>query len=185
MIILALLFNLSLSAQPTGVLLPYQGETKPPIVLPDISGKNHSLSHYRGKIILLNFWASWCAPCIHEMPSMEKLKSKVKKTIPFEIIAVNQGEEKETVKKFLKTKKHSFVFLLDPASDTSEKYGVDGLPASYIIDSRGKIRYAVYGGFDWNKKEVLEAIKKLAAEDPDCKILGKSNKQKKEEKPCP
>jgi len=132
--------------------------------LKDMNQKNHSLSKYKGQVVLLNFWASWCPPCVHEMPSMSQLNNTLKGTIPFSILAINLGEKKSEISEFLKKHKVSFDILLDPTQKQAKKWKVYAFPTSFLIDKKGIIRYSVAGGFDWNTKEIQELIKKLANE---------------------
>ena len=128
--------------------------------LPDIKGKTQSLSDYKGKVVLINFWASWCPPCIYEMPELQKLKKHFAGS-PFEIVAINVGEKKYRVRKFAKLIKFDLPVLLDTSSDTFDDWDVKTLPTSFLIDTNGQIRYQVRGAPDWEQEQTLVLIKKL------------------------
>jgi len=131
--------------------------------LPDLRDQQHELSDYRGKVILLNFWASWCPPCIYEMPELTKLKKHFAAQ-PFEILALNVGEKKYRVRKFVKLINFKLPVLLDTASETFDAWGVKTLPTSFLIDGDGRIRYRIRGNPGWEQEETLTIIEKLIAE---------------------
>lgn len=142
----------------------YTGKLKSQdFLLEDLSGKKHSLSQYKGKVVLLNFWASWCPPCVEEIPSMTRLTTKLK-DIPFTILAINLGESKKQMSKFIKKNQVNFPILLDPEKIQPKKWNVFAFPSSFIIDKSGKIRYSIAGGLDWDTKEVSELLIQLSKE---------------------
>ncbi len=123
------------------------------------------LSDYRGKVILLNFWATWCPPCVREMPSMERLQQQFSAD-DFKIIAVNQMEEIDQVFAFTGQLEIDLTFeiLFDSQSTVSQAYAVRGLPTTYLIDKQGNIRYRAVGGRDFNHPEVIKVINSLIKE---------------------
>ena len=148
-----------------GELQPYSNELPTPaLALQDSSGKTHELSHYRGQVVLVNFWASWCPPCIKEMPILERLKQKLQDQ-PFEILAINVGEQKYRVWKFTKLVDFELPVLLDPGKDTFESWGGGVLPTSFLLDSKGRIRYRVQGDLEWDSEEVVSLIEALINEE--------------------
>lgn len=140
----------------------YKGNPIPPeLILRDINNQIVDLSQLKGKVILVNFWASWCPPCVHEMPSMERLQ-KYFSAKDFTILGVNMAEDKKTVKHFLKTKVNiSFPILFDDKGTTLKRWGVFAFPTSYVVDKAGNIRYALFGGVDWDTKEIKNKISQL------------------------
>ena len=141
-------------------LEPYTGDTSTEFVLTDTKGHTQSLSDYRGKVVLVNFWASWCPPCIYEMPELKKLKERFANR-PFEILTVNVGEKKYKVRKFTKLINLDLPVLLDTDSNTYNKWGVKTLPTSFLIGSDGQIRYKVRGNPGWDNEETLAIIEKI------------------------
>ena len=133
--------------------------------LMDMDEENKKLSDYRGKVVLLNFWATWCPPCIREMPSMERLHQQINAE-DFEVIAVNQMEDADEVFAFTGQLEidPTFEILFDTTSEVSRAYAVRGLPTTYLIDKQGKIRYRAVGGREFNHPEVVRIIKKLINE---------------------
>ncbi len=123
------------------------------------------LSDYRGKVVLLNFWATWCPPCIREMPSMEMLHQQVNAD-DFKVIAVNQMEEPDDVFAFTGQLDvdPTFDIVFDSDSETSQAYAVRGLPTTYLIDKQGNIRYRAVGGREFNHPEVVKIINALIKE---------------------
>lgn len=164
-----LLFTLFLSfnAYSTQQLEPYAGNNEE-FSLDDIQGQQHTLSDYSGKVVLVNFWASWCPPCIHEMPELKKLKKHFSNQ-PFEIVVINVGEKKYKVRKFTKVIKLDLPILLDTASDTFNNWGVKTLPTSFLIDNEGKVRYRVRGNPGWELDETLTIIERMLQESTSSK----------------
>ena len=137
-------------------LTPYAGEAKD-FSLVDFSGKQHQLDDYTGKVLLINFWASWCPPCIHEMPELQRLKQHFSDQ-PFEIIAINVGEKKYKVRKFSKLINLELPVLLDTKSATFDQWGVKTLPTSFLLDTEGNIVYQVRGNPGWNQQQTRDII---------------------------
>ena len=131
--------------------------------LRDYRDEPHDLSDYRGKVVLVNFWASWCPPCITEMPALKKLKQRLSGA-PFEILAVNVGEKRYKVRKFVKLINFDLTVPLDVSQDTFRTWGAQTLPTSFIIDAGGKVRYWVRGDPDWNNEHTVSLINALIAE---------------------
>ena len=136
----------------------------PPLNLTNLNEKLTDISSYKGKVVLVNFWASWCPPCVHEMPSMQKLEDQFKSK-GFNIVAVNMAEKRRVIKKFIAEKvKVTFQILLDSNGVALKKWKVYAFPTSYLLGKKGKIRYAVYGAIDWNSASVHKTIKTLLTE---------------------
>lgn len=125
--------------------------------LRDINNKRVSLKNYRGKIVMLNFWATWCAPCRSEMPSMEKLYRQFKEK-GFVVLSVASGDNRESVNTFIKEYNITFPALLDSDMEVSDDYKVWALPTTYFINSKGQIIGKVHGGRDWSTKEAAQYI---------------------------
>lgn len=118
------------------------------------------LSDYRGKVVFLNFWATWCPPCRAEMPAMEKLHAKFKDR-PFQMLAVNYMERTAKVKAFVKEMKLTFPILLDFHGTIGENYNAQNLPVTYIIDKQGNIIRRAIGPRVWDGPEALALFEKL------------------------
>ena len=127
--------------------------------LPDLDGKPHKLSDYRGKVVLVNFWATWCPPCRREMPSMERLSQRLKDQ-PFVVLAINQQEDPEQVFVFTAQVDPSpnFPILFDRNSKVAHAWGVLGLPASFIVDKQGRVVYRAMGGREFDHPEIERGI---------------------------
>lgn len=131
--------------------------------LPDLKNHVHSLSDYKGKIVLVNFWASWCPPCIYEMPELTKLKKQMADQ-PFEILALNVGEKKYRVRKFVKLISFDLPVLLDTSKDIFNTWDIKTLPTSFLIDAEGNIRYRVRGNPGWKNENTIAIIEQLILE---------------------
>ncbi|MEF3194043.1 MAG: TlpA family protein disulfide reductase [Halothiobacillaceae bacterium] len=145
-------------------LVAVDGHPLPPaLALPGLDGKAHDLASQHGKVVLVNFWASWCPPCVHEMPSMQQLWSDWGGR-GFEILAVNLGEQAAVVGDFVARHGLTFPILLDPARVAAKAWRIHAYPTSFLIDRHGRIRLAVAGGIDWNEPGVRASIRALLDE---------------------
>ncbi len=132
------------------------GTPAPKFSFPDLDGKIVSLSDYKGKIVLLNIWATWCRPCVSEMPSMAKLYNKFKKE-DFEILAVSiDTKGRKVVAPFMELHNLSFKALLDTQGTIQNAYQTTGIPESFVIDKKGVIIEKVIGPLDWSAPEVFQ-----------------------------
>jgi thiol-disulfide isomerase/thioredoxin len=165
--LIVLLFALSPIATNGAEFVLYDGENELNFSLPDLTDDPRSLPDYRGKVVLVNFWASWCPPCIYEMPELTRLKTRLAGR-PFEILAINVGEKKYRVRKFTKVINFDLPVLLDTSSDTFNAWGVKTLPTSFLVDADGRIRYRVRGNPGWENETTLSLIETLmgATEKP-------------------
>jgi peroxiredoxin len=137
------------SFNPFGKPLLGKGVPAPNFTFPGLDGKKISLADYKGKVVLLNIWATWCAPCVAEMPSMEKLYQELKNK-DFELIAVSVDESgAEAVKPFMEKHKLGFPVLLDTKGDIKNLYQTTGIPESFIIDKDGIIIEKIIGPREW------------------------------------
>lgn len=160
-IIILLLFGLlpALTAAGERPLVPYEGDAKD-FSLADYKGNEHRLEDYRDKVVLVNFWASWCPPCIFEMPELQRLKKHFSDQ-PFEVITVNVAEKKYKVRRFSKLINLELPVLLDTSSETYDDWGVKTLPTSFLIDSSGQIRYQVRGNPGWETEDIRAIIEDM------------------------
>ena len=135
--------------------------TRPPALdLTDLAGKRHALDNYRGQVVLVNFWASWCSPCLREMPGIKRLAAALQAR-PFRVLGVNAGEKKSRVWQFSKLLTLDFPVLLDVDGTTTRAWGVDTFPTTYIIDAEGLIRYRVVGAVAWDEADWRQKIEAL------------------------
>ncbi|WP_198263790.1 TlpA family protein disulfide reductase [sulfur-oxidizing endosymbiont of Gigantopelta aegis] len=142
-------------------LKTYSGKVTPlKIHLNDVYGKAIIKNNYQGKITIVNFWATWCPPCVEEIPSLNRLKVQMT-GLPFELISINYAEEKDTVLEFLKKINVEFPVLLDPNGEFAKQWQVITFPSTFIIDPQGKIRYGVNAAIEWDDPKVIEALKSL------------------------
>ena len=141
-------------------LQPYKGDATPPLVLKDLNGKSVNLKDYRGRVVLINFWATWCPPCRAEMPSMQRLKEKMAGK-PFAILAVDMGETQDVVRAYIREIKTDFTVLLDKDGHALKAWKVFAFPTSYVVDAQGKIRYGLFGATEWDEVGTVEKITRL------------------------
>jgi thiol-disulfide isomerase/thioredoxin len=157
----ALILALAASAALAAELRPWSGNAAPPeLVLKDLQGREHRLSDYRGQVVLVNFWATWCEPCREEMPAMQRLQERLAGR-PFVVLAVDFGEGDARVKSFLEKLPLKFTFLLDRDGSVAHAWRVRVLPVSFVIDADQKIRYTVVGDAPWDSPAVERAVRGL------------------------
>ena len=136
---------------------PVQGNPKAEVFnLEDVNGNSIALEDYRGKFVLLNFWATWCAPCREEMPSMSELHDKLKSK-GLEVVGVHVGPSLAGVKKFLEHVPVNFTILIDKNMQLTN-WGVRGLPTTFLINPEGLLVYEAIGEREWNSPEMLSFL---------------------------
>jgi peroxiredoxin len=141
-------------------LRSWSGGDAPALALQDLDGRAHRLEDYRGKVVLINFWATWCDPCREEMPSMNKLRAALDGR-PFAILAVNLAESEARIRRFMERVPLDFPVLLDRNTAAAKAWQARILPASFVVGPDGRIRYSALGEVDWTKEQARTAILEL------------------------
>jgi peroxiredoxin len=141
-------------------LKPWAGGATPSLALQDVEGRLHRLDDYRGKVVLVNFWATWCEPCREEMPSMNRLRASLAGR-PFEVLAVNLGESESRIKRFVEQLPLEFTVLMDRDSAAAKAWRARVLPMSFLVGPDGRIRYYVVGEIDWTQEHVRKTIQDM------------------------
>ena len=144
---------------------PWKGKATLPLSRSGLDGKVVDLKAMQGRELVVNFWATWCEPCRDEMPSLQRLRAKLAGK-PFEVITVNFGESAEKIAQFLDKENVTLPVLLDTQKETAQEWGVGGLPMTFLVDARGRVRYSVFGERDWSEGPSLALVEKLIAEAP-------------------
>lgn len=135
----------------------------PPFALPDLEGDRTRLASSRGRVVLLNFWATWCPPCVEELPSMVRLQRALADT-DFQLLTVSVDDDTATVKQFLARHRRilgELPVLMDPDKGVARSYGTVKFPESYLIDRRGYVRYRFINKRDWSSPTSLACIRSL------------------------
>ena len=158
---------LILSVQPCGAQQPGQGLTAledrplaPDFELKDLDGNSHQLSDYRGKVLIINFWATWCPPCREEMPSMQRAWQKLEPE-GIRLLAINVGEDEDTIFQFTANYPVEFPLLMDLDSTVIGEWPVRGLPTTFVVDPQGRLAYRAVGGREWDDEELLAPVRAL------------------------
>jgi thiol-disulfide isomerase/thioredoxin len=137
----------------------------PTISVVDLAGNTVSLSDFAGRLVLINLWATWCEPCLREMPSLERMQSRLGDKITVVAISEDRGGSK-TVEPFInKLGLKSFKTYLDPKSDAGRAFKVAGLPTSFLIDREGRVLGRVEGAAEWDSPKLLEVLKAVLGGD--------------------
>ncbi len=147
-----------------GSRVPVVGTAVEDFQLVDLSGKMQSLSQYRGKIVLLNFWATWCKPCTTEMPAMQTIYDKLRDK-GFVVLAVNELEDDAKVREHIKQYGHTFPVLMDRDNKVANQFGVFGLPVSVFIDQEGRVQEYIKGGL-LTEQKIDETIARIQKQEP-------------------
>ena len=129
--------------------------------LKNLEGRTVNLRDYEGKIVFLNFWATWCPPCVKEMPSMENLYREME-GLDFEMIAVNIQERESAVKRFVQSRDLSFPVVLDTEAAAAASYRIRSIPTTYVIDKKGKVAGIFIGAKDWDSENSLRVFREIS-----------------------
>jgi len=144
-----------------GVVKIASGKDPIDVRLPDISGINVDLSDFRGKIVFLNFWATWCPTCVAEMPAMERLHRQMRRK-DFAMVAISLQDNAGQVKDFFNKHKLTFTALLDSTGEIGARFGLRVIPTTIILDKTGKTIGIVTGPREWDSREAIALFEQLA-----------------------
>jgi peroxiredoxin len=136
------------------------GDRAPEVRLQSVDGKTMSLADYRGKVVLVHFWATWCPPCVEEVPTLERFYQQVFGT-DIEVLAISVDESDEVLKAFLDKNKVHFPVLRDPGRSAAGSYGTLKFPETYVVGRDGMVRYKVIGPMDWSMRTNMEIVRSL------------------------
>jgi thiol-disulfide isomerase/thioredoxin len=139
-----------------------RGET-PALAGRDVAGHELDLRSLRGRVVLVQYWASWCEPCADELPALAKLLARHRGR-PFAILTVNYGEGPARVEQFLRERAVELPVLLDRDRRAAAAWGVGGLPMSFLVDAGGRVRSSVFGETDWSAGELGGALERLVVD---------------------
>jgi len=152
-------------------LKEYKGVSTPlAINLSDAYGKIISKDNYKGQITVLNFWATWCPPCVEEIPSLNRLQKQMQ-GLPFELISINYAEDKKTIIDFMKKVNVEFPVLLDKDGSFAKQWNVIAYPSTFVIDTDGKIKYGVNAAINWDSPELINKFKSMLSNHSKKKSL--------------
>lgn len=155
-----LLLAVSAYAARTGVTRYDNPEPAKPFTLSDLQGRMHSLSDYRGQVLVVKFWATYCRPCIKEMPMLQNAWEELKDE-GIQILGIDVGDSQEAVLDFKQRIPVDFPLLLDKDSSVASEYWVRGLPTTFVIDPSGRIVMKVVGEHHWDSQATLEELRAL------------------------
>ena len=156
------------------------GELAPSLRLLDLNGQAYDLADLRGRVVLVDIWASWCQPCLAEMPVLRELADRFANR-PFTLLAVSSGERLSLVERAVKRNSIGLQVLADPTGEQMRAWGIMGLPTSYLVDAEGRVRKRFRGPMNDGGWEAADAIEALLAEVPG----GKPDPRAKEAKAQP
>ncbi|MCK5663208.1 MAG: TlpA family protein disulfide reductase [Thiotrichaceae bacterium] len=142
-------------------LHPFKGsKIAPALVLKNLQGQTSTLSDLKGSVVLVNFWATWCGPCVEEIPSLSRLVDSMKGK-PFKVVAVNIGESAEDIKEFMKAIPVNFDIYQDTDGVAVRDWKVYAYPSNFLLDKNGQIQYAYRGALKWDAPSIIDTINSL------------------------
>jgi thiol-disulfide isomerase/thioredoxin len=128
------------------------------MALDTVSGNSINLGDYRGKVVLINFWATWCPPCVEEIPSLGRLQEEFSKD-ELVVLSVDVGEPVERVREFLQKVPAAYPVMLDPQGKTVSAWNLRAFPTTFVIDAEGRISLSYFGGLDWDAPDIVEQLR--------------------------
>ncbi len=138
-----------------------EGDRAPEFRLSALDGKQEGLADYRGKVVMVHFWATWCPPCVEELPALERMyRSLAGKDFELLAVSVDEGGA-EAVASFLQRNRLTLPVLLDPGGSVAKSYGTFKFPETYLLDRSGIVRYKVIGPADWSNPANVKAIRDM------------------------
>jgi peroxiredoxin len=149
-------------AMAAGKLEEWSGRAAPPLGLSDLDGRRVDLKAHRGKVVLVNFWATWCEPCREEMPSIQRLRDRMSGKA-FAVLMVNVDEPDSRVRRYVEGARLDLPVVLDPGKRVTAQWDVKMLPATFLVGRDGRVRYRVIGELDWNGEQAVAMIERLLA----------------------
>lgn len=161
-LLVAILGFLPFDGWSMGSRVPAVGMQAEDFRLTDLEGKPQSLSQYRGKIVLVNFWATWCKPCTTEMPAMQASFDKLRDR-GFVVLAINELEDDAKVREHIKQHGHTFPVLMDHDNKVANQFGVFGLPVSVFVDEKGVVQEYIKGGL-LTEQKIQEVVDRLRSQ---------------------
>lgn len=147
-----------------GSRVPAVGMPVEDFQLVDLNGTPQRLSQYRGQIVLLNFWATWCKPCTTEMPAMQASFDKLRNK-GLVVLAINELEDEAKVREHIATYKHTFTVLMDRDNRVANQFGVFGLPVSVFIDQEGRVQEYIKGGL-LTEQKIEDTVARIQKQEP-------------------
>ena len=150
----------SARAEQVQLLTPTKGGPAPEFSALDLQGKTHTLADYKGGVLIVNFWATWCPPCVKEMPALQRTWEQLRGD-GVQVLGFSMGDSAEDIERFLKIIPVGFPLLLDENMEQSQHWSLKGLPTTFIVDTTGQIVFTVLGEREWDNPAIIEQIRTL------------------------
>lgn len=161
-----LLVNISPVNAGPGLQTYKKNAVAPEFSLPNLDGQAITLASFKGKVVVVNFWATWCPPCRAEMPAMERA-AKLMADDNVVILGIHVGGNEDKVWSFVTEHNLTFPIVLDKGGKISRKWPTVGLPTTFVVDPAGKIAYQAIGGREWDDPAIMDTLRQLAKAKPE------------------
>ena len=147
-----------------GLSVAYGNPPAPPLVLNDLHGREHRISELRDRVVVINFWATWCPPCIAEMPAIQRMYDALHDE-GLEVLAVNAGESAEQIRLFVENFEPPLTFpvLMDLEGETFAQWRIRGLPQTFVVDGAGNLAYSAEGARHLHSAHIMGRLRELIA----------------------
>ena len=143
-----------------GGLPAFSGNLQRDIELPDVEGRQRTLDEFRGEVVIVHFWASWCTPCIEEFPRLLRMRDTLSDH-PLTVVGINVAEGERRAFAMARRLGLDFPVLLDRDRRLFDAWGAQVLPTTFVLDRNGVVRYAAHGPVDWDRPEVIDTLRQL------------------------
>jgi thiol-disulfide isomerase/thioredoxin len=144
-----------------------EGLPAPPVLLKElITGKTVTMDDFKSKAVFINFWATWCGPCVEEMPSIQKLYEARKSDPSIKMVMILYKDDPQAAVKFMKENKYDFDVYIDDNSVSAKAFGLTGVPETFLIDNKGIVFKRILGPHDWNAEEAGNLLGQLVSRNP-------------------
>lgn len=154
------LISFAICAAPIGYKQYKEPPPAPDFRLVDQTGRSHTLGDYLGKVLVVNFWATWCGPCVREMPSLQLAANQLKSD-NVRVIGVAVGETRDDINRYLQKQRIDFPLLADAESSATGKWHVPGLPTTYVVNPKGLVVMRIIGPVEWDSEEWLHRLRTI------------------------
>lgn len=160
----AVLFSMFKTPQTTKVTLTEIGSTPPDFELTDVNNNRIKLADFKGSVVLVNFWATWCGSCVEELPSLERMFRQLSGESRFRVVTILYKDDLQRATGYMLQNGYTLPVYINPDSSAEKTFGITGIPETFILDKKGVLRHKVIGPEEWDTPRVLDTLRTLINE---------------------